>query len=478
MTETAGMRALLDLEDDAPDALREQIPGAGIPLWPLARWPVSRALAEADIGTTVPTYAGKPLSHRVMSTVRRILPNPHSARLTPRAAHLFIVSGWTKSPGPEGFVNWLSDDFARSLGEDAAVVQDAYLDLLSRGNQRPANARTYSFTRANERVTRQATRHPLPDRVRADLERALRAAFAAIDHPVTEAGRERAIADALGRADRALQAKSAFSRLLDRVAPSRIYMQTAAYGNRAADIALAHERGIKVAELQHGWMGSSHAAYNLGRVMREPDLVRCLPDTMLGYGEFWGRDIRFPGRFVPVGKPTLDRTLLQTIPWAERPHRVLFVSSNYSHDLVDRTLHALRDALPGDWSIALRPHPVERATAAATHAGVLARDGVDLDLTSDAGAALGASRAVVGFSSTMLFEALAYGCHVAVVDSPLADHYASVGVFPARISADLSDAATIASAFLVPPSAIEQQVADSVWQPGAVAAFRAFAGSY
>jgi hypothetical protein len=469
------MRAMLDLEDSAPEVLRVQIPGAGIPLWPLARWPISRAIAETDIGTTVPTYARRPLSHRVISAARAALPNPRASRSAPRADHLFVVSGWTKAPGADGFANWLSDDFALALGDDADVVQDAYLDLVSRGDQRPANPRTFSFARANQRVTRATAGRPLSPAARAELERTLRGAFAALDHPVTEAGRERAIADALGRADRARHAAREFGRLLDRVAPRRIYMQTAAYGVRAAEIALAHERGIEVAELQHGWIGSSHAAYNFGAVMHEHDLVRCLPDTLLSYGEFWGRDIRFPGRVVPIGKPTLDRTRLHTTPWAQRSPRVLFVSSNYAHDVVDRTLLALRGALPAEWRIVLRPHPVERATAASRHAEALANDGIELDLSADAAAAIGSSRAVVGFSSTMLFEALAYGCHVAVVDSPLADHYASVDVFPSRISADLSDLAGAATAFLTPPSAVDQRIADSVWQPDAVSSFLAFA---
>lgn len=477
MAETAGMRALLDLEDAAPDALRVVVPGTGIPLWPLARWPVSRALAETDIGTTLPTYPRPSLKHRVVSRTRRLAPNPRSSARSPRAANLFVVSGWTKTPGAGGFRNWLTEDFALALGDDAVVVQDAYLDLLSRGDQRPANPRTYSYALATDRVTRAAARHPLPPPARRAMENALREAFSRLEHPVTDAGRERAIADVLGRADRVKHAQREFGKLLDRVQPRRVYMQAAAYGTRAADIALAHERGIEVAELQHGWMGSSHAAYNAGRVMRERDLERCLPDTVLGYGEYWGRDIRYAGRFVPIGKPSLDPLSLRPVPWEDRPRRVLFVSSNFEHELVDRTLGALRDALPRDWRIALRPHPVERATAAMRHAGILARDGIDLDLSADGGAALGSSRAVIGFSSTMLFEALAYGCHVAVVDSALAEHYAAADIFPVRIRGDLSDVRAATSAFVVEPTSVERHIAESVWQPGAVPAFRAFASS-
>ncbi|MGX1701273.1 hypothetical protein [Microbacterium sp. NPDC055357] len=471
------MRALLDLEDAAPDALFERISGIDVPLWPLARWPVSRALAETDIGTRLPPPRQTSLRQRLMTTARRTVPNPSSAHRAPRAEHLFIVSGWTRNPGPGGFCNWLSDDFAGALGANAIVVQDAYVDRLSREDARPRNPRTYTYARASERATRATHSRPLPAQERRRLEAALRATFAVLDHPVTDAGRERAIADALGRADRAPHAQREFGRLLDRVQPRRIYMQTAAYGTRASEIMLSRERGIEVAELQHGWVGSSHAAYNVGAAMRTPDLEKCLPDTILGYGEIWGRELRFPARFVPLGKPSLDPATLASTPWNGRPKRALFVSSNFEHDLVDRTLIALHESLPDDWTVALRPHPVERATAAQRHAAALRLPRVELDVTADAGAALASSRAIVGFSSTMLFEALAYGCHVAVVDSVLAEHYANESVFPLRIASDLSNVADAAVRIQTEPDAVEAAITESVWKSGAVESFREFAAS-
>lgn len=475
MTETAGMRALLDVEDASPDVLFERIPGLEMPIWPLARWPFSRAIAETDIGTTLPTYQRASALQRTAIAARRAVPNRYTTRHAPQADHLFVVSGWTKMRGEGGYRNWLADDFSQALGASSVVAQDAYLDVLSRDDQRPLNRSTYTYALANERIIRKTARRPLRPQDRDHLERVLREIFDLVDFRVTSAGRERAIQDALGRADRARHARDEFGRLLDRVGPRRVYMQTAAYGNRATEIALAHERGVEVAELQHGWIGSSHAAYNFGAAMREPDMVRCLPDTLLGYGEYWGRDIRFPGRFVPIGKPTLDRTVLEVRPWDERPQNVLFVSSNFEHDLVDSALLAVREALPADWNLVLRPHPVERATAAHRHAAVLSREGITLDLSVDGGEALSQSRAVIGFSSTMLFEALAYGCHTAVLDSVLAEHYASTDIFPTRIDRELSHVAAAVQGFIRPPTGVDRSLADSVWQPAGVARFLDFA---
>lgn len=474
MTETAGMRALLDLEDAAPDVLFEELPRTGAMLWPMARWPVSRAIAEADIGTTVPTYARAGLKQRAVRATRRAIPNPHAGRRAPRADHLFVVSGWTKTPTPAGYENWLTEDFATALGDDAIVVQDAFLDRLSRGQQRPVNPRTFSHAPALERVERAAARTPLPEADRARLEAALREVFRLVPHPVGDAARERAIADALGRAARAPFAEQEFVRLLERVQPRRIYMQTAAYGDRAAQVRAARQRGIEVSELQHGWIGSSHAAYNFGAAMQRSPLVDHLPDSLLTFGEHWGSGIRFPGRIVPVGKPALDRVRNNAPAYQDRDHRVLFVSSNYDHPTVEATVLALRDALPAPWRIVVRPHPVERSTIRTALPGLAGADRIEFDGIDDATGSLLASRAVVGFSSTMLFEALAYGCHVAVVESPLAEHYADDSVFPLRIGAG-ADVAAVARALRNAPAPTEQRFADRVWLPGAVVNFLAVA---
>lgn len=471
MTETAGMRALLDLEDAAPDVLWEPVPGAGTLFWPLARWPVSRAVAESDIGTTVPTYPSPTLRQRVERAVRRSLPNPFASARAPRADHLFIVTGWTKSPAVGGYVNWLSDAFADALGDDAVVVQDAFLDRLSRGMQRPVQARTFSYARALERITRRTEASPLSEADEQRLRRVLEEVFGRLPFEVTDAARERAIGDALGRARRAPHAEREFARLLDRVQPRRIYMQAAAYGDRAPLVRLARSRGIAVSELQHGWIGSSHAAYNFGAAMARSPLVEHLPDTLLSFGSFWGENVRFPGRIVPIGKPALDALRASAPAYEERAPRVLFVSSAFAHETVERTVLALRDALPDGWTVVVRPHPSEIATIASKLPRLAAEPRIEFDTIPDAAATMLASRAVVGFSSTMLYEALAYGCHVAVVESPLAEFYADERIFPVRIRE--TDVTELLGALPLPPRATEQAIAESVWLPGAVERFAA-----
>ena len=470
---SAGMRALLEFENEPRDVFAEKVPGASALLWPLARSAVAGAIAAEDVGTGAPVYARPPLRLRVQKRVRRALPNPHSSDRAPRAEHLLVVAGWTKTPTAAGYENWLSDDFAAALGDRAVVVQDAFLDRLSRGNQRPLlSAQTYSYARAAERVTHRAAARPLTDEQTTAVRLAVREYFRLLPFPVTEAAQERTAVDVLGRAARVSAEVTEFSRLLDRVQPRRIHMQTAAYGVRSPQIREAHERGISVSELQHGWIGRSHLAYNFGAVMHTAPMIDHLPDKLLTFGEFWGEGLKFPGELVPVGKPALDREKTAAQPYDRRARRLLFVSTRYAHETLEEVVLALRSALPDDWTFAVRPHPSENAGFAARVPRLIGVPRIEIDPIAHAGASLMASRAVVGFSSTMLYEALAFGCHVAVVESSAAQHYTDAAVFPLRIEAE-GDLSHIAEALASPPTATERELAERVWRPDAVAHFLA-----
>ena len=467
MSGIRSVRALMEFEDAEADLLLEPVPGSESLLWPLGRWPVLSALTSGEVGTTAAVRERQPLRNRVLKAVRRALPNPRLARRAPRADHLFLVSGWTRTPVADGYENWLVDDFARALGEDAVVVQDAYVDLLSRGHERPTLPRTYTYAREGERVVR-ATK-PLREHERARVEEVVREWFARIDVETTTAARDRAVTDIVGRAAAVPAAELSFARLLDRVRPHRLYVQTAAYGERSPLVRMAHASGIEVWEPQHGFLGPDHGAYNMGRAMSSPALRDHVPDTLLTFGEFWQEGLSFPGRVIPVGKPSLDR-LSRTAPgYEDRPKRVLFVSNRYRHDRLEDVVLALRAALP-DWTIAIRPHPTERSTIRANVPRIADLPCVEFDDTADASAALSRARLVVGFFSTMLYEALAYGCHVAVVETHASKAYASERVFPLRIS-DETDVSAVVAATAGPPAAAEREATSRVWRRDPVRAF-------
>lgn len=469
MNETPSVRALLDVEDAAPDVLFERVPGSDAYLWPLARWPIARALAEAHVNV-VGHASKRPGRTQVLKRVARLaLPNPMSSdRLRTQTDHLFIVTGTTRTTAERGVGNWLSDSFAEALGDRAAVVQDAPVDVVTPRPERPANPRTWTYAPAISRIWRATQRSPLTatdqERVVGHLDRI----FDLFAHHLAEPVRERLVREVLPLANRTAHADAEFAALLDRTRPRRIYMQMAAYGDRSSLIRLAHERGIEVAELQHGWIGASHAAYNFGRAVRSTELGSSFPDTLLTFGDYWGRRLRFPGDIVPVGKPLLERAASEAPPFAERPERLLVISSVHEREKLIAAVRSLQRHLPESWDIALRPHPSERADAAELFAELLA-EGIALDSEPDLNASISRSRALVGMTSTVLFEALPFGVRIGVIETGLAEHYADASVFPERLH-DEGSFATFARTVQNSAPAGRTEL-DDIWLPGSVAAF-------
>lgn len=79
MSKTGTVSALLAAEDSGSDVLFERLPGSSAFLWPIARWPIARALAQAEVKLEL--RASKPATKaQVLQRVARLaLPNPASA---------------------------------------------------------------------------------------------------------------------------------------------------------------------------------------------------------------------------------------------------------------------------------------------------------------------------------------------------------------------------------------------------------------
>lgn len=474
MQRTRGTRALMDLEDLGPDVLFETVPGSDIHVWPLLRWLVSRSMAERELGAVAVARPGSPRA-AALRAARQLVPHRFaSARLRTKVDSLFVVNGGTISQRAGGTRNWLVDEFAESLGTTAVVLQDRPLDGFLRPAERPTFPRTYSFEDATVRIEA-ASRLFGPSTEEASSLRAIvREVYRHLDFAVAEDRIRATQRQLLARAGRARHSRDAFQRLVDRIDPRVVFMQGAAYGDRSHLIRLLKSRGVHVAEHQHGWIGPSHGAYNHGRAMSSSPLSESLPDTLLTFGEFWTDGVSWPFETVAIGKPHLEALTRDLSPLADRPATVMVVSSVVDRDELSATTLALRDALPADWQVSLRPHPSERARVAELYPLLDGQDRVSFDLGTDVYESLRQSRGVVGLASTVLYEALAFGCPVAVKDSSLADYYIDDSIFGERIVDDASLRRT-AERFVSSENAGTGKgrgPIDSVWKPNAVSNFQ------
>jgi hypothetical protein len=402
-------------------------------VWPMLRWPLAQQAARRELGTndSVP----RPRWQSRMRQLRAALPVARRAsRARGPVATVFLVGGTTVSGNRRNVTNWLIDPLARASG-DAVVLQDARL----RGA--PAFERTYTLADLLTRLDAGVRARPLSTRDRKLAEEA-----------VTELTQSYPAADAdpatlrrlmVHRLTRAAMFEREMERLIDRLGPRLVVMEEAAYGSRGHLIAALRARGIRVAEPQHGVIGPSHAAYNYGAAWSAEELARHLPHELLTFGEFWSDELAWPARAVAVGKPHLSAQASSAPPLMQRDRAVLVASSMFQRADLIATATRIRDLLPEDWTVLIRPHPAERDTAQEVFAPVLSESRIALDLGGDVYRTFGRVRGVVGYISTVSYEALAFELPSVILDSPTADLYMPREIFGERVRDDADLAAAV-----------------------------------
>ena len=426
------VRALLDLEDAMPDSLLEVLPGSTVPFWAQVRVQIAWALAEQDTGsvavTSASTWSRRAEARRVL---RGFLPSRWDAvrRARPHDV-LFYVSGATLAAEANRARNWLVDDFAEAT-PGAVVVQLRPLPSpLGSPSFRPTLSMEASVARARWRERG----NPVP---------ALRDARLC---PFQLAELER---------------------MLDRVRPRVVFYDNGSYTYNGESVGLMKDAGAYVVEPQHGWIGPSHAAYNFGRVFAHPSLARAIPDELLTFGDYWSRSVRHPGAVTAIGKPHLERQVASAP--AQRPKRILVVSSRSDPAASDAFVTTLRASLDREWEVAFRPHPGERSGVEERYPSIAADPGIEIDVTPDVYESLKTTAVVVGEASTVLFEARAFGCLVIARDSAFAETVIG-DAFGTRIRG--VEEAVERLRGLTDDEARLGEADPDIWAPGAVETYR------
>ena len=99
---------------------------------------------------------------------------------------------------------------------------------------------------------------------------------------------------------------SYYNRLFDKFSHLKLIIaEELCYGGeQAVFCAAASDRGIVAAEYQHGMISSGHTAYvHSDKLCRNDMYKRTLPQYFLGFGKWWGTQIRIPSKFIPIGYP-------------------------------------------------------------------------------------------------------------------------------------------------------------------------------
>lgn len=266
-----------------------------------------------------------------------------------------------------------------------------------------------------------------------------------------------------------------YERLLDRVQPRLVIV---VIGYRLVNQVLtqvAHERGLAVAELQHGSLGETHPAYNFAPG-RKPE---SFPDELLLFGDLWRQatpGLPLSAAHTPaIGYAWLEMqgARYERVSPAE-PKRVLFLSQRSIGPELSRAAARLRELVPAErLHISYRLHPSEHIGWRETYPE-LARSAIEVQAAHSAPlyAVQRDSDLQVGVYSTALLEGLAFGLPTYVL--AISGHE-QLRILTTTGAAQLvADADSLAKVILEPAAAAE--ASEALWARGATARFEAFLG--
>lgn len=439
LSRPAAIEAIVALENSAPDMLFACVPGSDIPLWPLMRWPVATAMTNAELGWTTVRRRVPPLRTELLR-LSQLLPHPRVSRRARQADHLFFVSGDRMIPAINGKRNNVVEEHAELL-HSVIMLMDRAIPRVSAPAQKPAFHHAYSYYDLTARTRLRTRLAPPPEMTIDGALRVAREIIAALDFEVPEHGVRSVLSTLTARVREAVHLRNEFERLIARVSPRVAYVHLASYGgDRSILVRALTEHGVHVAEHQHGWIGGAHPSYQFGTAAWEAPFRRTLPKTLLTFGSYWSNAVQGPFETVEVGKPLLEGARRAARDAERRADEVLVPSSVSDPDETTRNALRLRDALPAGWSVAFRPHPSERASLTERYPALIDTDRVRIDLEPDVGTTLSSVRAVYGVASTVLYEALALGCKVAVRRTPFTDYYIDESRMPVFDDDDPIDA--------------------------------------
>jgi len=167
------------------------------------------------------------------------------------------------------------------------------------------------------------------------------------------------------------------------------------------------EYGVKTVEVQHGYVGPEHYAYNYPSGNAEPAMKEYLPDYYLTFGKYWGEQIQTPSTIVTVGNPMLDRSVedLQKKS-SSRSNSILVVSQGTVTSKMVKIAKYLSQALPKHTIIFKLHHGEVPFTH--RYEDLKKYHNVQIRTYDNIYELIASSEIIVGYNSTTLFEAIAF----------------------------------------------------------------------
>lgn len=170
------------------------------------------------------------------------------------------------------------------------------------------------------------------------------------------------------------------------------------------------EKGIKTADLQHGYITKSNLMYNYSEgIVHHPDVVQGLPDYFLTYGDYWNTQFNCPSKKVSIGNPyndlsmKKDKTAVRNDTSGKDRFITLFGTGENTDHYISLTQFIAKH-FDGKYRVKFRPHPGERKYVEQ----FLTDHSIDISVDSNIEVydTLKESEIIISEISTVLFEAV------------------------------------------------------------------------
>jgi len=200
-----------------------------------------------------------------------------------------------------------------------------------------------------------------------------------------------------------------------------LILEDAHYGGNSVLIKLAKERSIPVIEMQHGYLGKGHLAYNFNR--EQFDIIKnYLPDYFFSFGKYWSERMRIPGKIFDIGNAYLEYKAENQKNQNSKKDIILIISGGSmpeSYVLLSEKISKLFDQ---NFKILFRPHPSERLKLRERYSKIL-EFGIEVD-TSNLYETLCKTAVVISYEiSTVLYEALMFTNKVFLINNKYVSQY-------------------------------------------------------
>lgn len=469
MTKVLTLDDLLGIEAD-PELWSAVCPVSGVPYWRLIRGYMMRSIASGEFyAQSIFSDAVRtvPKSRMVSTAIRSTAYN--ATRLGGGAEVLVMATGVGLMKVGNRWINRLADHFVMANPRATELIEDQF----------------HWHWRAPRLVAPALYHMPIQARCVIQAKLAPIEAYREVAQEVIQMASRRArdrigftlsatllgiLVDRLAsRASQLPHFYRAYLALLQKRQTKVLLKEEASYDNSAAIVAAANSLGIVTAEYQHGLISRGHDAYSFAPEIRDlPALRQSMPRFLLTYGEWWTRQTNSPAQPVTIGNPHRSYSIDKLVAVPGRNDIVLLLGDGLDTDASLDMARAIDAAIrPAKLRLVFRPHPLERdRLSQLERAGAV---GVEVDSIPDINMSMFGTAAVIGETSTGLFEAIGLAGRTLVWDTPKARF--SLGPHPFET---FESPAELAGKLARAPEPDERQAATNVWASDWRARYKAF----